>query len=179
MMVRFAVTDKSCVMEMWWLFFYILWTIRIIILRFLFFYFLFFVKCKALQANMWSKKLTPKEFLKFFIIFDLQCSVNFCCTTKWITHTSIYILFFFTLSFIMFHQKLLDMVPRIFFFNTMQQIIFSIVRDVREMSIYIKMIIRSWVVKCSFDINGCMCVHVKNKRETERITENLPDTFLQ
>ena len=50
----------------------------------------------------------------FFAIVDLQCSVNFCCTAKWPshthTHTYIYTLFL-TLSSIMFHYKWLDIVP--------------------------------------------------------------------
>ena len=40
-------------------------------------------------------------FFKFFIIVNLHCSVNFCYTAKWSSHTSIHTLFFI-LSFIMF-----------------------------------------------------------------------------
>ena len=69
-----------------------------------------------------------------FIIIDLQCSVNFCCTAKWPSYTYIYVcvfciaspamhlrkyIFFFshthilflTLSSIMFHRNWLDIVP--------------------------------------------------------------------
>jgi len=46
----------------------------------------------------------------FFIIVDLQCSVNFCCTAKWPSNTCIYILLF-SLSSIMFHHKWLDIIP--------------------------------------------------------------------
>ena len=49
-------------------------------------------------------------FLKFFIIVDLQCSVNFCCTAKWPSYTYTYILFL-TLSPIMCYHKWLDIVP--------------------------------------------------------------------
>ena len=43
-------------------------------------------------------------FLKNFIMIDLPCSVNFCCTAKWPSYTYIYILFF-TLSSIMLRHK--------------------------------------------------------------------------
>ena len=47
-------------------------------------------------------------FLNFvFIIVDLQCYINFCCTAKWPSHISIYMLFF-TLSSIVFHHKWWD-----------------------------------------------------------------------
>ena len=39
-----------------------------------------------------ARKHYWKKF-KFFTIVDLQCSVNFCYTTKWPSHTSIHILF--------------------------------------------------------------------------------------
>ena len=48
--------------------------------------------------------------LKFFIIVDLWCSINFCCTAKWPTYIYLYILFL-TLSSTMFHHKWLHIVP--------------------------------------------------------------------
>ena len=48
--------------------------------------------------------------LIFFIIVDLQCSVNFCFIAKKPSYTNIYILFL-TLSSILFHHKCLDIVP--------------------------------------------------------------------
>ena len=48
----------------------------------------------------------------FFIIVDLQCSVNFYCITKWPSDTYMYVyILFLTLSFIVFHHRWLDIVP--------------------------------------------------------------------
>ena len=47
-------------------------------------------------------------FIFFSIIVDLQCSVNFCYTAKWPSHTSYS---FSSLSSIRLHHKWLDIVP--------------------------------------------------------------------
>ena len=50
--------------------------------------------------------------LVYFIIVDLQCSINFCCKAKWPSYTYIYIyILFLILSSIMFHHKWLDIIP--------------------------------------------------------------------
>ena len=49
-------------------------------------------------------------FKIFFIILDLQCSVNFCHTAKCPSYTHMYILFL-TLYSIMFHHEHLGIVP--------------------------------------------------------------------
>ena len=48
--------------------------------------------------------------ISFFIIVDLECSVNFYCMVKWPSYTYVYI-FFLTLTSIMFHHKKLDVIP--------------------------------------------------------------------
>ena len=62
------------------------------------FYFLFFYCCLLVEITF------IHVFKKFFITVDLQCSVNFCCTAKWPSHTYIYMLFQ-TLSSFVFHHK--------------------------------------------------------------------------
>ena len=44
-----------------------------------------------------------------YIVVNLQCPVNFYCTTKWSHHIYIYIIFL--ILYIMFHHKWLDIVP--------------------------------------------------------------------
>ena len=66
-----------------------------------------------LQPQRMPHTMTPFLLKKIFLILvDLQCSVNFCCTAKWPSHTYIYIhILFLTLSSIIFHHKWLDIVP--------------------------------------------------------------------
>ena len=52
-----------------------------------------------------QQSLFKKKF--FFIIFDLQCYVTFCCTAECPRHTHMYILFLI-LSSIVFYPKRLD-----------------------------------------------------------------------
>ena len=62
---------------------------------------------------MFFPKYTNLHCCYFFFIItivDLHCSVNFCYTAKWSSHTYIHTLFL-TLFFIMFHHKWLDIVP--------------------------------------------------------------------
>ena len=53
-------------------------------------------------------------FLNFFITVDLQCSVNFCCTTKWpsYTHTHIHIYIYTHMCvYILFSHNIVHHVP--------------------------------------------------------------------